>query len=142
IIMTDADVDGSHIRTLLLTFLFRHMPGLIENGFVYIAQPPLYKLKSGKEERYLFSDKEKDALIEEWNDRKNIAVQRFKGLGEMNPDQLADTTMNPEKRVLLKVKLEDTVEVDRIFTMLMGEEVPPRRKFIEENASRVKNLDI
>jgi DNA gyrase subunit B len=118
------------------------MPGLIENGFVYIAQPPLYKLKSGKEERYLFSDKEKDALIEEWNDRKNIAVQRFKGLGEMNPDQLADTTMNPEKRVLLKVKLEDTVEVDRIFTMLMGEEVPPRRKFIEENASRVKNLDI
>ncbi len=142
IIMTDADVDGSHIRTLLLTFLFRHMPGLVENGHVYIAQPPLYKVKSGKEERYIFSDKEKDTLIEEWKDKKSVTVQRFKGLGEMNPEQLADTTMDPSKRLLLKVKLDDIVEADRIFTILMGEEVSPRRKFIEENASKVKNLDI
>lgn len=142
IIMTDADVDGSHIRTLLLTFLFRHMPRLVENGHVYIAQPPLYKVKSGNEERYLFSEKDKDALIEEWKDRKNVTVQRFKGLGEMNPDQLADTTMDSSKRLLLKVKLDDVVEADRIFTMLMGEEVLPRRKFIEENASKVRNLDI
>lgn len=142
IIMTDADVDGSHIRTLLLTFLFRHMPALIENGHVYIAQPPLYKVKSGKEERYLFSDQEKDTIVDEWKDKKNISVQRFKGLGEMNPDQLADTTMNPETRLLLQVKLEDIVEADRVFTMLMGEEVPPRRKFIEDNAEKVQNLDI
>jgi len=142
IIMTDADVDGSHIRTLLLTFLFRHMPRLVENGHVYIAQPPLYKVKSGNEEKYLFSEKEKDALLKEWKEKKNVTVQRFKGLGEMNPEQLADTTMDPEKRLLLKVKLDDVVEADRIFTMLMGEEVLPRRKFIEENASKVRNLDI
>ena len=113
-----------------------------ENGHVYIAQPPLYKVKSGAEEKYLFSEKDKDALLEEWKDRKNVTVQRFKGLGEMNPDQLADTTMDPSKRLLLKVKLDDVVEADRIFTMLMGEEVLPRRKFIEENASKVRNLDI
>ena len=142
IIMTDADVDGSHIRTLLLTFLFRHMPGLVESGHVYIAQPPLYRVKSGKEEKYCFSEQEKDMLVEEWKNRKNVTVQRFKGLGEMNPDQLAETTMNPEKRVLMKVKLEDVVEADRIFTMLMGEEVLPRRRFIEENASKVQNLDV
>lgn len=142
IIMTDADVDGSHIRTLLLTFLFRHMPGLIENGHVFIAQPPLYKIKSGKEEKYAFSDEEKEKTIAEWSDKKNIVIQRYKGLGEMNPDQLADTTMNPATRILLQVKLEDHVEADRIFTMLMGEEVEPRRRFIEENASKVKNLDI
>jgi DNA gyrase subunit B len=142
IIMTDADVDGSHIRTLLLTFLFRHMPGLIENGHVFIAQPPLYKLKSGKEERYAFSDEEKERQIEEWKEKKNITVQRYKGLGEMNPDQLAETTMNPATRNLLQVKLEDYIEADRIFTMLMGEEVEPRRRFIEANATKVKNLDI
>jgi DNA gyrase subunit B len=142
IIMTDADVDGSHIRTLLLTFLFRHMPGLIENGHVFIAQPPLYKIKAGKEEKYAFSDEEKEKTLAEWSDRKNIVIQRYKGLGEMNPDQLADTTMNPATRILLQVKLEDHVESDRIFTMLMGEEVEPRRRFIEENASKVKNLDI
>jgi DNA gyrase subunit B len=142
IIMTDADVDGSHIRTLLLTFLFRHMPGLIENGHVFIAQPPLYKLKSGKEERYAFSDEEKERLIAEWKEKKNISVQRYKGLGEMNPDQLAETTMNPSTRILLQVKLEDFIEADRIFTMLMGEEVEPRRRFIEANATKVKNLDI
>ncbi len=143
IIMTDADVDGSHIRTLLLTFLFRHMPGLVEGGHVYIAQPPLYRIKSGKEEHYLFSDDDKDKKAKEWTDlNKNFSIQRYKGLGEMNPDQLAETTMMPSKRTLLQVKLEDTVEADRIFTMLMGEEVEPRRKFIEANAEKVKNLDI
>lgn len=142
IIMTDADVDGSHIRTLLLTFLFRHMPGLIENGNVYIAQPPLYKIKSGKDEKYAFNDQEKDLILSEWQDKKSIAIQRYKGLGEMNPDQLADTTMNPNSRALLQVKLEDSIEADRIFTMLMGEEVEPRRKFIEDNATKVKNLDV
>jgi DNA gyrase subunit B len=142
IIMTDADVDGSHIRTLLLTFLFRHMRALIENGNVYIAQPPLYKLKRGKDERYAFNDEEKDKVLAEWDDKKNIVIQRYKGLGEMNPDQLADTTMNPETRKMLQVKLEDFIEADRIFTMLMGEEVDPRRRFIEANATKVKNLDI
>ncbi len=142
IIMTDADVDGSHIRTLLLTFLFRHMPGLVENGNVFIAQPPLYKLKSGKEERYVYNEKEREIAIKEWADRKSISQQRYKGLGEMNPDQLAETTMNPETRQLIQVKLEDVVEADRIFTMLMGEEVEPRRRFIEENARKVKNLDV
>ncbi|MBN1130719.1 MAG: DNA topoisomerase (ATP-hydrolyzing) subunit B [Chitinispirillaceae bacterium] len=142
IIMTDADVDGSHIRTLLLTFLFRHMPGLIENGHVFIAQPPLYRLKSGREEKYAFSDEEKDRFLNEWKEKKNISVQRYKGLGEMNPEQLSETTMNPETRTLLQIKLEDFVEADRIFTVLMGEEVEPRRRFIEENATKVKNLDI
>ena len=142
IIMTDADVDGSHIRTLLLTFLFRHMRSLIENGNVYIAQPPLYKVKKGKDERYAFNDAERDMILEEWNDKRNVSIQRYKGLGEMNPDQLAETTMNPGSRKLLQVKLEDFVEADRIFTMLMGEEVEPRRKFIETNATKVQNLDI
>jgi DNA gyrase subunit B len=142
IIMTDADVDGAHIRTLLLTFFYRHMPGLVENGNVYIAQPPLYKLKSGKEERYVYSDNEKDSVLGEWNEKKNIVIQRYKGLGEMNPDQLAETTMNPGSRTLLQVKLEDSIEADRIFTMLMGEDVEPRKRFIEENAEKVKNLDI
>ncbi|MBD3322212.1 MAG: DNA topoisomerase IV subunit B, partial [Chitinivibrionales bacterium] len=142
IIMTDADVDGAHIRTLLLTFFFRHMAQLIEQGYVYIAQPPLYKIKSGKEERYVFTDQEKDAVLQEWSERKSIGIQRYKGLGEMNPDQLAETTMNPETRRLLKVKLEDSVEADRIFTMLMGEEVEPRRRFIKENAEKVQNLDV
>jgi len=142
IIMTDADVDGAHIRTLLLTFLFRHMPGLVEGGHVYIAQPPLYKIKSGKEERYLFNDEAKTKLLEEWGDKKNISVQRYKGLGEMNPDQLAETTMNPASRTMLQVKLEDFVEADKVFSMLMGEDVASRRAFIEENAYKVKNLDI
>jgi DNA gyrase subunit B len=142
IIMTDADVDGSHIRTLILTFLFRHMGALIDRGNVYIAQPPLYKLTSGKEEHYVYSDEQKDSLVTSWADRKNINIQRYKGLGEMNPEQLAETTMNPEKRTLLQVKLEDAIEADRIFTMLMGDEVEPRRKFIEENSEKVQNLDI
>lgn len=142
IIMTDADVDGSHIRTLLLTFLFRHMPGLVEHGHVFIAQPPLYKVKCGKEEHYAFNDHERDEILRGWEGRKGISVQRYKGLGEMNPDQLAETTMSPQSRRLLKVKLEDVVEADRIFTILMGEEVEPRRRFIEENASKVQNLDV
>lgn len=142
IIMTDADVDGAHIRTLLLTFFFRHMPELIEKGNVYIAQPPLYKIKSGSGERYVFNDEEKDLILKEWSERKNISIQRYKGLGEMNPEQLADTTMNPDTRILLNVKMEDVVEADRVFTMLMGEEVEPRRRFIENNATKVKNLDI
>jgi len=142
IIMTDADVDGSHIRTLLLTFLFRHMTGLIEKGYVYIAQPPLYRVKSGKEEQYLFTDEQKDSLVLEWKDKKNVTVQRYKGLGEMNPDQLASTTMDPATRKLLQVKLEDGIEADKVFTMLMGEDVASRRRFIEENAHKVKNLDI
>jgi DNA gyrase subunit B len=140
--MTDADVDGAHIRTLLLTFLFRRMPGLVENGNVYIAQPPLYKLKSGKDERYVYSDGEKDSILQDWTEKKNVVIQRYKGLGEMNPDQLAETTMNPDTRTLLQVKLEDSVEADRIFTLLMGEEVEPRRRFIEDNAEKVKFLDI
>jgi len=142
IIMTDADIDGAHIRTLILTFIYRHMPALIENGNIYIAQPPLYKLKCGKEEHYAFDEKERDSIIEGWQDKKSISIQRYKGLGEMNPDQLAETTMNPSTRSLLKVHIEDTIEADRIFTMLMGEEVEPRRKFIENNAKLVKNLDI
>ncbi len=142
IIMTDADVDGAHIRTLLLTFLFRHMPGLVEKGYVYIAQPPLFRVKAGKEEQYLFSDEEKDKLLEAWKEKKNVTVQRYKGLGEMNPDQLAETTMNPATRIMLQVKLEDFVEADKVFSMLMGEDVATRRAFIEENATKVKNLDI
>jgi DNA gyrase subunit B len=142
IIMTDADVDGSHIRTLLLTFFFRYMTALIEKGYVYIAQPPLYRIKAGKEEKYLFADEQKDALVVEWKDKKNVTVQRYKGLGEMNPDQLASTTMMPESRTLLQVKLEDGIEADKVFTMLMGENVEARRKFIEENYDKVKDLDI
>jgi DNA gyrase subunit B len=142
IIMTDADVDGSHIRTLLLTFFFRYMSPLVQNGHVYIAQPPLYKLKSGKEERYCFTEAGKEEILNEWQERRNIGVQRYKGLGEMNPDQLSETTMNPESRNLLRVTLEDVIEADRIFSMLMGEEVEPRRKFIESNATKVQNLDI
>ena len=140
IIMTDADVDGSHISTLLLTFFYRHMPQLIEHGYVYISCPPLYKVKAGKVSKYLFSDEEKDAFVKE-HEGKNVRVQRFKGLGEMNPDELAETTMNEETRVVKKVIIEDDVETDRVFTMLMGEEVPPRRKFIEDNADKVQNLD-
>ncbi|MEM4160717.1 MAG: DNA topoisomerase (ATP-hydrolyzing) subunit B, partial [Thermoplasmata archaeon] len=140
IIMTDADVDGSHIRTLLLTFFFRHMKPLIENGHVYIAQPPLYKIKKGKEEYYAYSDKERDEILPKIGG--NAVVQRYKGLGEMTPQQLWETTMNPEKRTLIRVTIEDAVEADQLFTILMGEEVEPRRKYIEEHAKEVTNLDI
>ncbi|HLP40715.1 MAG TPA: DNA topoisomerase (ATP-hydrolyzing) subunit B [Fibrobacteria bacterium] len=143
IIMTDADVDGSHIQTLLLTFFCRYMKELIENGVLYLAQPPLYKIKAGKVEKYAFDDAEKDRILAEIGaDKKGLYIQRYKGLGEMNPDQLSITTMKPENRVLKRVTMEDVVEADQIFTMLMGEEVEPRRKFIEENAYLVKELDV
>jgi DNA gyrase subunit B len=139
IIMTDADVDGAHIRTLILTFLYRQMKPLVEQGYVYIAQPPLYRFKEGKKVTWLFSEKE---LEEAKKSSEKADIQRFKGLGEMNPIQLWDTTMDPEKRTLLKVTVEDAVEADNMFTILMGEEVAPRRKFIEEHALEVVNLDI
>ncbi len=145
IIMTDADVDGAHIRTLLLTFFFRHMRQLIEAGYVYIAQPPLYRIKRGKEEHYAYSDDERDAILSRMGgDGKSgrADVQRYKGLGEMNPDQLWNTTMDPERRTILRVTMDDAVEADRLFTLLMGDEVEPRRAFIEENARFVKNLDV
>lgn len=141
IIMTDADVDGAHIRTLLLTFFYRYMRELIENGHVYIAQPPLYKVSKGKKDYYAYSDKELEELLEKIGD-SNYTVQRYKGLGEMNPEQLWETTMDPEKRILLKVNIEDAMAADEIFTILMGDKVKPRREFIQTNAKLVKNLDI
>lgn len=140
IIMTDADIDGAHIRTLLLTFFYRHMPELLKLGHVYIAQPPLYRVKKGKTEIYAYNDIERDRAYERLG-RKGVMLQRYKGLGEMNPEQLWKTTMDPERRTILKVRLEDAVEADRIFTILMGDKVEPRRRFIEENAKKVKNLD-
>jgi DNA gyrase subunit B len=141
IVMTDADVDGAHIRTLLLTFLYRELRPLVDAGHVFIAQPPLYLVKAGKEESYCFDEKERDEAMTRMG-RKNVQVQRYKGLGEMNPEQLWKTTMDPETRTLLRVTSDDAVEADRIFTILMGEQVEPRRQFIEENALFVKNLDI
>ena len=142
IIMTDADVDGSHIRTLLLTFFFRYMKPLIEAGYVYIAQPPLYKVSLGKEVKYFYSDLELEKYLKDLGKDKNPGIQRYKGLGEMNPDQLWDTTMNPETRTLLKVTLDDALAADEIFTILMGDKVEPRREFIQNNAKLVRNLDI
>lgn len=144
IIMTDADVDGSHISTLLLTFFYRFMPELIKGGYIYLAQPPLYKLEKNKVIKYLYSDKELDDTLNEWGRETNYKIQRYKGLGEMNAEQLWDTTMDPEKRILLRVTIdeEESSEVDITFTTLMGDKVEPRRKFIEENAKYAKNLDI
>ena len=141
IIMTDADVDGAHIRTLLLTFFYRYMRPLIEQGYIYIAQPPLYKLKKGRKEVYAYNDKSLNKLLDEMG-RKNISLQRYKGLGEMNPGQLWDTTMNPEERVVLKVQIEDAILADETFTTLMGDKVQPRREFIQNHAHEVENLDI
>ena len=141
IIMTDADVDGSHIRILLLTFIFRFMQPLIEKGHVFIAQPPLYKISYGKESHYAYSDEELNKILDNMG-RPKVTLQRYKGLGEMNPDQLWDTTMNPENRILLRVTMEDAVEADEIFSTLMGEEPELRRRFIEQNANLVKELDI
>ena len=134
--MTDADVDGAHIRTLLLTLMYRHMRPLFEAGFVYVATPPLYKVKRGKDERYCWSDEELQQKVQEMNPegKHKIVIQRYKGLGEMNPDQLWDTTMNPETRILQQVTIQDAAAVDRIFSTLMGDAVEPRRKFIERNA--------
>lgn len=143
IIMTDADVDGSHIQTLLLTFFFRYMRPLVEDGKLYLAQPPLYKIKAGKFEQYAYSDEEKEELVKSLGDKKGIYIQRYKGLGEMNPEQLATTTMEPETRKLQQIHLDDFVAADQVFTMLMGDEVEPRRNFIDNNAHLVMHeLDI
>lgn len=140
IIMTDADVDGEHIATLLLTFFYRHMRTIVDEGYLYLAKPPLYKLSFGKEEHYIYSDDEKDILLK-GSAGKNYSIQRYKGLGEMNPEQLWETTMNPKNRILIKINVADAEEADAVFTMLMGEEVPPRKHFIQENA-KLANLDI
>ena len=143
IIMTDADVDGAHIRTLLLTFFYRYMRDLVEQGHVYIAQPPLYKISKGKQERYAYSDAAADEIIEEFGGKdSSVNVQRYKGLGEMNAGQLWETTMDPESRILLRADIEDAMVADEIFTILMGDKVEPRREFIQKNAKNVSNLDI
>ena len=144
IIMTDADVDGAHIATLLLTFFYRFMPDLIREGHVYLAQPPLYKIERNKKIWYAYSDEERDKILEEIGRDQNNKLQRYKGLGEMDADQLWDTTMDPEKRVLLQVAIdgESESELDLTFNTLMGDKVEPRREFIEANAKYVRNLDI
>jgi len=141
IIMTDADVDGAHIRTLLLTFFYRHMKQLVEKGYVYIAQPPLFRVRKNKQDNYVFTDRELDQLLKDIG-RDGISLQRYKGLGEMDPEQLWDTTMNLDTRTILQVQLEDALEADQTFSMLMGDKVEPRREFIQENARQVRNLDV
>jgi DNA gyrase subunit B len=145
--MTDADVDGAHIRTLLLTFFFRHMPAVIDGGYLYIAQPPLFRIQNGKNPIYVYSEQERDREVVRLAKEKRtlperIEVQRFKGLGEMNPDQLWDTTMNPANRAMLQVTVEDAAQADEVFDTLMGDQVAPRKKFIQTHAKSVKNLDI
>ncbi len=142
VIMTDADVDGAHIRTLLLTLFYRYFKPLVEQGHIYIAQPPLYKIAQGKKVIYAYTEQEKEAALKEFKSDAKINIQRYKGLGEMNPDQLWETTMNPETRTMLRVTVDDAEEADRMFDTLMGTEVPPRRKFIQTRAKNVKNLDI
>ena len=144
IIMTDADVDGAHISTLLLTFLYRFMPELIRQGHVYLAQPPLYKIEKNKKVWYAYSDPELNSILKEIGRDNNNKIQRYKGLGEMDAEQLWETTMDPERRILLRVNMDDDVasELDITFTTLMGDQVEPRREFIEANAKRVQNLDI
>ena len=147
IIMADADVDGAHIRTLLLTFFFRYMRPLIENGNVYLAQPPLYKLsKKGMEDIYCYTDEDLAKAYKDLEakgiERSTLGLQRYKGLGEMNPEQLWETTMDPDRRILVKVTMDDAIKADEIFTLLMGDEVEPRREFIQQNAKYVTNLDI
>jgi DNA gyrase subunit B len=140
VIMTDADVDGAHIRTLLLTFFYRYMPKLIEAGYIYIAQPPLFKLVRGKEVRYAYSDRERDVELAELGGKATIS--RYKGLGEMTPQQLWETTMDPATRTMLQVTVEDAIRADELFTLLMGDQVEPRRVFIQQHALEVKNLDV
>ena len=142
ILMTDADVDGSHIRTLLLTFFFRHMPGLINNGYLYVAQPPLYRIKTANNQRWVYSEQEKEEVLRQLKGAKKVGVQRYKGLGEMTPEQLWETTMNPDTRTLLGVNIDDVAKADHIFHVLMGGEVPPRKAFIQAHAKNVRNLDI
>jgi DNA gyrase subunit B len=141
IIMTDADVDGSHIRTLLLTFFFRHMTELINQGYLYIAQPPLYRIKSGKQQFWIYSEQEKEQRLKALKEDKT-EIQRYKGLGEMTPEQLWETTMNPANRTLLKVEVQDAIAADQVFHMLMGDEVLPRKRFIQAHAQSVRNLDV
>jgi DNA gyrase subunit B len=143
VVMTDADVDGAHIRTLLLTFFFRQMRDLIDAGYIYIAQPPLYRVWKGKQEFYCYNEEERAAATERLATASgNVSLQRYKGLGEMNADQLWETTMNPEKRTLLRVTIDEATEAARLFETLMGEDVEPRREFIEKNARYVRNLDV
>jgi DNA gyrase subunit B len=142
IIMTDADVDGAHIRTLLLTLFYRYMRPLVDAGYVYIPHPPLYRLKTGKKEVYAYDDEERDRILRDWGGGQGVYIQRYKGLGEMNPAQLWETTMDPKVRTILQVTVEDAVEADRLFNILMGDQVEPRREFIQENALSVRNLDI
>ena len=142
VIMTDADVDGAHIRTLLLTFFYRYMKKIIEHGYVYIAQPPLYKVTQGKKVQYAYNDRELEEVLKTLPEQPRPNMQRYKGLGEMNPEQLWETTMDPENRTMLQVSLKDAIEADETFELLMGDKVEPRRNFIEENAVYVKNLDI
>jgi DNA gyrase subunit B len=139
--MADADIDGAHIRTLLLTLFYRYMPQIIENGHLYVAQPPLYRIQEGKKVSYCYSEKElKEATA--GKDPKRVTLQRYKGLGEMNPGQLWETTMDPDNRIILKVRVEDAILADELFGILMGDAVEPRREFIENHAREVRNLDI
>jgi DNA gyrase subunit B len=143
--MTDADVDGAHIRTLLLTFFFRQMQELIEAGYIFIAQPPLYRVHKGKQEYYCYTEGERESIVDQLTGGKGsgtVHIQRYKGLGEMNPDQLWNTTMSPENRTLLQVTIDEATEASLLFERLMGDEVEPRRKFIEQNARFVRNLDV
>jgi len=142
IIMCDADSDGNHINTLLMTLFFRHFRPIIDRGYLYLAQPPLYKIQAGKEAKYAYSDEEKETIMKGFKDGTKFSIQRYKGLGEMNPEQLWETTMDPERRVLLRITIEDAIEADRTFDMLMGKEVAPRKRFIQTSAKNVKNLDI
>jgi DNA gyrase subunit B len=142
ICMTDADVDGSHIRILMLTFFYRHMRPLIDNGYVYIAQPPLYQIKRGSFLKYVYSDEELEQTLNEIGREPKPTIQRYKGLGEMNPEQLWETTMDPEQRIMLRVTVEDAIEADELFTLLMGDKVEPRREFIEQNSKLVVDLDV
>ena len=141
ILMSDADIDGAHIRTLLLTFFYRYMRPLIEAGYVFIAQPPLYRVKKGKSDSYVYSDAELAQLLKKIG-KEGVSIQRYKGLGEMNATQLWETTMDPETRTVMQVNLEDAIEADATFSMLMGDRVEPRREFIQENARAVRNLDV
>jgi DNA gyrase subunit B len=141
IIMTDADVDGAHIRTLLLTFFFRYMPNLIEAGYLYIAQPPLYRIQIRKDVKWFYNDRDKDAYVNKLKDGKGVSLQRYKGLGEMNPTQLWETTMDPAVRTVLQVNVEDAMTADNIFNELMGEEVAPRKRFIQSHYDKA-TLDV